>query len=149
RREQKPLPDDAPTMVINQEMAKAFATPGADSAAPKGPGDTKKAGDPDGGGGNPLGGGGSLLMILLSDENGISPADEDVYRKLVDKLHQDTQDKMTVQDFLGTPQMREVLASKDGKAFILPVSFPGAATAPTTIAAYHHVKDIAKQVTAG
>ena len=149
KREQKPLPDDAPTMVINQEMAKAFTTPGKDSVAPKGPGDSKKAGDPDGGGDNPLGGGGSLLMILLSDENGISPADEAVYAKLVDKLHQDKSDKLTVQDFLNTPQMREVLASKDGKAFILPVSFPGAATAPSTIAGYHHVKDIAKQVTAG
>lgn len=149
KHEEKPLPDDAPTMVVNQEMAKAFATPGADSAAPKGPGDSKKAGDPDSGGANPLGGGGSLLMILLTDENGISPADEGLYRKLVDKLHQDTQDKMTVQDFLTTPQMREVLASKDGKAFILPVSFPGAATAPTTIAGYKHVKEIAKEVTSG
>ncbi|MCV7442355.1 RND family transporter [Mycobacterium paraense] len=151
RHEQKPLPDNAPTVLINQEMAQAFSTPGKDSAAPKSPGDAKKAGDAggDGGGDNPLGGGGSLLMILLTDENGISPADEAVYAKLVDKLHQDKADTMTVQDFLTTPQMREVLASKDGKAFILPVSFPGAATAPTTIAGYHHVKDIAKQVTEG
>ncbi|WP_084454037.1 MMPL/RND family transporter [Mycobacterium interjectum] len=151
RHEQKPLPDNAPTVLINQEMAEAFATPGKSSAAAKGPGDAKKGGDAagDGGGDNPLGGGGSLLMILLTDENGISPADEAVYAKLVDKLHQDKADTMTVQDFLTTPQMREVLASKDGKAFILPVSFPGAATAPTTIAGYHHVKDIAKQVTAG
>ncbi|ORW33460.1 hypothetical protein AWB91_07790 [Mycobacterium paraense] len=150
RHEQKPLPDNAPTVLINQEMAQAFSTPGKDSAAPKSPGE-KKAGDAggDGGGDNPLGGGGSLLMILLTDENGISPADEAVYAKLVDKLHQDKADTMTVQDFLTTPQMREVLASKDGKAFILPVSFPGAATAPTTIAGYHHVKDIAKQVTEG
>jgi putative drug exporter of the RND superfamily len=146
---EKPLPDNAPTMVTNQEMAKAFATPGTSSAAPKGPGDSKKAGDPDGGGDNPVGGGGSLLMILLTDEKGISPADEDVYRKLVDKLHQDTQDKMAVQDFLSTPQMREVLASKDGKALILPVFFPGAATAPPTIWGYKHVKEIAKEVTAG
>jgi putative drug exporter of the RND superfamily len=149
KREQKPLPDNAPTVLVNQEMAKAFATPGKDSAAPKAPGDSKKAGDPDSGGDNPLGGGGSLLLILLTDENGISPADEGVYAKLVDQLHQDKTDKMTVQDFLGTPQMREILASKDGKSFILPVSFPGAGTAPSTIAGYHHVKDIAKRVTAG
>ncbi|WP_082958284.1 RND family transporter [Mycobacterium alsense] len=148
RHEQKPLPDDAPTMLINQEMAEAFSAP---IAPPKGPGDSKPAESPPdaGGGGNPLGGGGSLLMVLLIDENGISPADEAIYAKLVQQLHQDSQDTMTVQDFLTTPQMREVLASKDGKAFILPVSFPGAAMAPSTIAAYHHVKDIAKQVTAG
>src|SRR6202008_4108502 len=75
-----------------------------------------------------------LLMIRPTDERGISPADEDTYRKLVDKLHQDTQDKLTVQDFLATPQLRDVLASKDGKAIILPVSFPGAATAPSRTA---------------
>ncbi|WP_369807321.1 RND family transporter [Mycobacterium sp. 852002-51057_SCH5723018] len=149
KREQKPLPDNAPTIVTNQEMAKAFAPLAADSPASKGPTQGKKPGDTEAGGANPLGGGGSLLMILLTDEKGITPADEDVYRKLVDELHKDTQDKLTVQDFLANPQMREVLASKDGKAFILPVSFPGAATAPSTIASYHHVKDIAKKVTAG
>ncbi|WP_082956414.1 RND family transporter [Mycobacterium sp. E787] len=147
KREPKALPDNAPTVVVNQEMAKAFAMPGA----PKAGGDAKKAPDAagEGGGDNPLGGGGSLLMILLSDENGITPADEAVYAKLVDKLRQDKADKLTVQDFLTNPQMREVLASKDGKAFILPISFPGAGTAPSTIAAYHHVKELAKEVTAG
>uniref|UniRef100_UPI0038CC17BE MMPL/RND family transporter n=1 Tax=Mycobacterium parmense TaxID=185642 RepID=UPI0038CC17BE len=149
KHQDKPLPDDAPTMIINQDMAKAFATPGTTSEAPKGPGPQKKAGDPDAGGGNPLGGGGSLLMILLTDEHGISPADEDVYRKLVERLHEDKQDKMTVQDFLNTPQMREVLASKDGKAFILPVSFPGAGTDPVVVAGYQRVKQIAKEVTKG
>lgn len=149
KREQKPLPDDAPTMVTNQEMAKAFAPPSTGSGGSGGQGASGGSGDSGGSGSNPLGGGGSLLMILLTDEKGITPADEDVYRKLVDELKNDAQDKLTVQDFLATPQMREVLASKDGKAFILPVTFPGAATAPSTIAGYHRVKDIAKRVTAG
>jgi putative drug exporter of the RND superfamily len=145
KREQKPLPDDAPTSLVTVEMAKAFSPVGGNSG---GGGDSKDS-KGSGSSGNPLGAGGSLLMILLTDEKGITPADEDVYRKLVEKLHQDTQDKLTVQDFLATPQLRDVLASKDGKAIILPVSFPGAATAPSTIASFHHVKDIAKQVTAG
>jgi len=121
-RDQKPLPDDAPTSITAKEMGKAF-------------GGSLEAG--------------STLIVLLTDDKGISPADEDVYRQLVDKLHQDTQDKLSVQDFLTTPAMRELFVSKDGKAFILPVTIPGAATAPTTRAAFYRVKDIIKQTTAG
>jgi len=131
KREQKPLPDDAPTMVVQHEMEKAFTPPGA--------GGKKSA----------LGGGGSLLLVVLVDEKGLSPADLGVYGKLVDKLHEDTQDKMSVQDFIAAPQARELLASKDGKAINMPISFPDAATSPTTNAAYHRVKEIAKQVTTG
>lgn len=137
----KPLPDDAPTNLINAEMAKAF-TPLADSK-------DKDSKDSKSGADNPLGAGGALLMVILSDEKGLSPADEDTYRKLVDKLRQDTQDKLTVQDIITTPQLREVMASKDGKALILPVSFPGAAQAPSTIASYKHVGELAKEVTQG
>ena len=123
KHDQKPLPDDAPTSITAQQMGKAFGELGA--------------------------GPGSTLMVVLTDEKGISPADEDVYRKLVDKLHQDTQDKLSVQDFVGTPQMRELLASKDGKAFILPVTIPGATTAPSTLAAFYRVKQIISQTSAG
>ena len=123
KHDQKPLPDDAPTSITAQQMGKAFGELGA--------------------------GPNSTLMVVLTDEKGISPADEDVYRKLVDKLHQDTQDKLSVQDFVGTPQMRELLASKDGKAFILPVTIPGATTAPSTLAAFYRVKQIISQTSAG
>jgi RND superfamily putative drug exporter len=137
KRPQKPLPDDAPTMVTQHEMDKAFAAPGSGGS---GGGEGDKT---------PAAGGGSLLMIVLTDEKGLTPADEETYRKLVDRLHQDKQDKMTVQDFLGSPQMREVLASKDGKAVNMPISFPGDAGSPATLAAFHNVTNIAKQATAG
>ena len=118
----QPFPDDAPTMVANREMTKAF-------------GDDK--------------GGGALISIILTDEKGISPADDDVYRKLIEKLREDTPDKLSVQDFISTPPMREVLASKDGKAYNLPVTVPGEIAAPTTIATFKHIVAITKQVTAG
>ncbi|WP_231639447.1 MMPL/RND family transporter [Mycobacterium sp. Marseille-P9652] len=155
KHEQKPLPDDAPTNITNREMGKAFAP----IALP-----ADKAGKPGGGGNpgsestpppssaaatNPLGAGGSLLMILLTDEKGLTKADEDTYRKLVEALRADKVHQPTVQDFLGSPQIREVMASKDGKAFVLPVSFPGAPTAPVTIEAYKKAQEITKQVTAG
>ncbi len=121
QREQKPLPDEAPTMVTTREMGEAFGQTG----------------------------GGSLLMVILTNEKGLGPADEDVYRKLVDNLHKDTQDKMSVQDFLSTPAMREVLESKDKKAWNLPIQFPGDAPAPETQAAFIRVGNIVRQTVAG
>ena len=122
KQEQKPLPDDAPTMVIERQMQQAW---------------------------HETGGGGSQAMIILTDEHGITPADEDVYRKLVNQLQDDKQDKLSVTDILKVPEMREILVSKDGKAINLPVGFPDAAVAATTGAAFHRVSAIAKQVTAG
>jgi len=124
KQEQKPLPDDAPTVLVGQEMQKAFHETG----------------------------GGSQALIILIDEHGLTPTDEGVYRKLVDRLQQDEQDKQAkigVEDVLKVPEMRELLASKDGKAINLPVSFPEVPMAPATLAAFHHVKQIAEQVTAG
>ncbi|MFY2861644.1 RND family transporter [Mycobacterium sp. THU-M104] len=124
KQEQKPLPDDAPTMVVGREMQKAFHEAG----------------------------GGSQALIILTDEKGLTPADEGVYRKLVEKLQQDKQikqDKVAIQDVLKIPEMRELLVSKDGKAINLPVSFPGDGMAPATLAEFSHVKEIAKQVTKG
>ncbi|MCV7074732.1 MMPL/RND family transporter [Mycobacterium szulgai] len=121
KREQAPLPADAPVMKVTREMGKAFKETG----------------------------GGSLLMIVLTNEKGLTPEDEETYRKLVDNLHQDTQDKMSVQDFLSQPAVREVMESKDKKAWILPVNFPGDGAAPETQTALLHVADIAKKTVAG
>ena len=157
KRDQKPLPDDAPTSIVAKQMAEAWAQPaappaGADTKAPVAA-DTK-------GGGNTKGGadakaaiakaaGGSQGFIILTDESGLTPADEDVYRKVVQSLQQDTQDKLGVQDILSNPQMRDILTSKDGKAITLPISFPDAAVSPSTVAAFHRVKDIVNQTTQG
>ncbi len=88
-------------------------------------------------------------MILLVDDNGLTPADEKVYHKLVEKLNDDKHDNVQAQDILETPETRDLSASKDGKALILPVTIPGAATSPATIAIYHKVREITNQVTGG
>lgn len=121
KNQENPLPEDAPVLVTTREMAKAFH----DSVS------------------------GSVLMVILTDEHGLSPADEQTYHKLVDKLHQDKQDSMTVQEFVSTPQLREVLGSKDNKAWNLPITFPGDLGAPATQAGYHHVAQIVKETVAG
>jgi putative drug exporter of the RND superfamily len=116
-----PLPDDAPVMVTTRQMAKAFHESSS----------------------------GGLLMIVLTDEKGLTPADEATYRKLVDNLRQDTQDKMQIQEFISTPPLREILASKDNKGWILPITFPGEVGAPETQAEYQRVAEIVKKTVVG
>ena len=90
-----------------------------------------------------------MLLVVLTDEKGLGPADEQTYRTLVDKLRQDTQDVETVQDFLSTPPVREVLQSKDNKAWNLPVNLTGDVGSPKAGSAYEHASDIVKQTVAG
>lgn len=91
----------------------------------------------------------ALLLVLLTNENGLGPADEAVYRKLIENLRADTQDKISVQDFLAVPEMKELLASKDNKAWNLPITFAGDAASPETQAAFKRVAAIVKQTVAG
>jgi RND superfamily putative drug exporter len=115
------LPDNAPVMVTSGQMSEAFHETGSDE----------------------------LLFVVLTNEKALGSADEQTYRTLVDKLRQDTRDVKTVQDFLSTPPLREVLASKDGKAWNLPISLAGALGSPQGRSAYKHVADIVKQTVAG
>ena len=67
----------------------------------------------------------SVMLAVLTDEKGLGPADENTYRTLVDKLRKDTRDVNSLQDFLSTPALREVLQSKDNKAWYLPINLNG------------------------
>src|SRR6201996_2667840 len=58
------LPSDAPSAVTARKMTEAFHESGSED----------------------------LLLIVLTDDKGLSPADEAVYRKVVDALRQDTRD---------------------------------------------------------
>ncbi|MEZ0366473.1 RND family transporter [Mycobacterium sp. pUA109] len=121
RHQTEPLPANAPVVVTGKAMAEAFRETGS----------------------------GSTLLVVLTDENGLGPADEQTYRKLVDALRKDTQDVQTVQDFIGIPQLREVLQSKDNKVWALPVVLNGDAGTPEAAATYRHAADIIRQTVAG
>jgi RND superfamily putative drug exporter len=120
RNQTDPLPADAPVVVTGKQMAEAFRETGT----------------------------GSMLLVVLTDEKGLNPADEQTYRALVDKLRQDTEDVQSLQDFLSTPPLREVLKSKDNKVWVLPVVLFGNAGSPEAGLAYRHVTDILKQAVA-
>lgn len=87
--------------------------------------------------------------MVLTDERGLSLSDEDVYRKLIHKLRGDVQEKISIQDFLDAPALREVFESKDKKTWNLPINFPGDGSAAQTQQAYRHVAHIVRESVAG
>lgn len=108
------LPADAPSTVTAREMTEAFHESGSEN----------------------------LLVVLLTNDNGLGPADEQVYRTLVDNLKRDSTDVVMLQDFVTTPELREVLASKDTKAWMVPVGLAGELGTPESYAAYTRVSNI-------
>ncbi|WP_370462633.1 MMPL/RND family transporter [Mycobacterium sp. Marseille-P9652] len=115
------LPSDAPVMATARDMAKAFHEPGSQNVA----------------------------VVVLTDEHGLSAADEDVYRRLVDRLQADHGDVVAVQNFVTTPALRDVTESKDHKAWFLPVSIAGQLGSPQANDAYAHVADAVKETVKG
>ena len=115
------LPSNAPSLVATQQMTKAFH-------------ESKDQ---------------SIAVVVLSDDKGLSPADEGVYRKLVDTLHQDTKDVVMVQDFLSAEPLRELMTSKDLKAWLLPIALPGGLGSPQSKQAYTRVDNLIKHTVAG
>ena len=115
------LPSDAPSSVTAAKMNEAFHEPGNDD----------------------------LLLVALINENGLRPADEATYRKLVDALHDDLADVVTVQDFVNTPQLRQFLTSEDKTTWVLPVGLAGELGTPRAFDSYNRVADIVERSVAG
>ena len=92
-----PLPPDAPSRVAAQAMVKAYGESGSQN----------------------------LLLVLLTDIRGLSPGDEATYRQLVATLGADKRHVLALQDFVATPDIRDLMTSADKKAWILPVSLVG------------------------
>ena len=115
------LPSDAPSSVTARKMTEAFHESGSED----------------------------LLLVVLTDDKGLGPADEAAYRKLVDALRHDTREVLMLQDFVSTPPLRSVVTSKDHKAWVLPVGVAGELGTPRTYAAFNHISDIVKHSVTG
>ena len=63
----------------------------------------------------------NILIVVLSDDRGLQPADEDAYRKLAATFRGETKDVAGVQDIVATPALRSLMVSADHKAFYLAV----------------------------
>lgn len=108
------LPKDAPASVAAKEMTEAFHESGSDD----------------------------LLLVVLTNDKGLGPADEAVYTKLVAALRDDIRDVVMLQDFVSTPALRPALTSKDHKSWVLPVGLAGELGTPKSYAAFTRVSDI-------
>lgn len=115
------LPGDAPSSVAARQMEEAFQEPGTDD----------------------------LLLVVLTDEDGLGPEHEATYRKLVDTLRDDQQNVVMMQEFIGTPALRSSLTSKDNKSWVLPVGLAGALGTPQSYTSFTQVSELIEQTTAG
>src|SRR6201995_5406100 len=110
------LPSDAPSNVTARKMTEAFHESGSED----------------------------LLLVVLTDDKGLGPADEAVYGKLVDALRQDTRNVVMLQDFITTPPLRSIVTSKDDKAWVLPVGVAGELGTPRSYAAHNQISDVVR-----
>ncbi|MDT5109195.1 MAG: putative drug exporter of the superfamily [Mycobacterium sp.] len=115
------LPAGAPVTVTTQQMTEAFHESGSQN----------------------------ILLAVLTDDKGLGQADEAVYRTLVADLRQDTRNVVMVQDFVNTPPLRDILTSKDKKAWLLPIGLAGALGSPQAFDSFTHVAQVVRQATAG
>lgn len=89
------------------------------------------------------------VVIVLINEDGLTPQDEATYRELVQKLRADTDHVMNTQDFVSIPELRTVMTSEDNKAYNLPVSLTGVMASGPGQRSYNAALDIVKEVTDG
>src|ERR1700744_3229545 len=117
------LPNDAPVLVTTRQISEAFHQSGSENE--------------------------NVLLVVLTDDNGLNPSDLATYRTLADNLRPDTRDIVMLQDFISTPALREAMTSKDHKAWYLPMVLAGAVGTPELHAGFGRVADIVKQSVAG
>ena len=117
------LPPDAPVLVTTHQITEAFHQSGSENE--------------------------NVLLVVLTDENGLSPSDYVTYRALADTLRPDTRDIVMLQDFVHTPALREAVTSKDHKAWYLPMVLAGGVGTPALHEGYTRVADAVKQTVAG
>ena len=91
----------------------------------------------------------NILVVVMTDDKGLQPADDDTYRALADKLRADGQDVSGVEDFVSTPALRALMVSKDNNAFYLAVTLKAPPGSPESSEAYKRVRDIVDDVTKG
>jgi len=120
-RDQELLPGNSAVMAATRQMTEAFHEPGIQNIA----------------------------LVVLTDDHGLTSADEDVYRTLVDKLDRNLRDVVMVQNFISQPPLRDVMESKDHQAWFIPVGIAGELGSPTSNDAYQRVVATVNQTVAG
>ncbi len=117
------LPPDAPVLQTTKQISEAYHQSGSENE--------------------------NVLLVVLTDDNGLNPSDLTTYRTLADNLRPDTRDIVMLQDFVHTPALREAMTSKDHKAWYMPMVVSGGVGTPELHEAFGRVADIVKKSVAG
>lgn len=115
------LPASAPSSVTAKEMTEAFRESGSEN----------------------------VMLVLLTDEGGLQPSDEETYQKLVTALRNDVANVVMIQDFITTPPLREVLTSKDNKAWMVPVGVAGDIGSPQAFTSFKQISKTVSEIVDG
>ncbi|MFG1929257.1 RND family transporter [Mycobacterium sp. NPDC048908] len=91
----------------------------------------------------------NILVVVMTNEHGLTPSDNSTYRAVADKLRSDTTDVSAVQDFISTPPLRQLMVSKDNQAFYMAVTLKAPPGSPESSAAYQRLTQMVRQATAG
>ncbi|WP_428340067.1 RND family transporter [Mycobacterium sp.] len=117
------LPNDAPVLQTTKLISEAYHQSGSENE--------------------------NVLLVVLTDDNGLNPSDLTAYRTVADNLRPDTRDIVLLQDFVHTPALREAMTSKDHKAWYLPMVLSGGVGTPELHEGFGRVADIVKKSVAG
>jgi RND superfamily putative drug exporter len=117
------LPSDAPVLQTTRQISEAFHQSGSENE--------------------------NVLLVVLTDDDGLNPADLTTYRTLAQNLRPDTRDIVMLQDFVRTPALRDAMTSKDHKAWYLPMVLSGGVGTPELHEGFGRVADIVKKSVAG
>ncbi|OBK40453.1 hypothetical protein A5658_21965 [Mycobacterium sp. 1245111.1] len=117
------LPPDAPVLQTTKQISEAYHQNGSENE--------------------------NVLLVVLTDDNGLNPSDLTTYRNLAQNLRPDTRDIVLLQDFVRTPALRDAMTSKDHKAWYLPMVLAGGVGTPELHEGFGRVADIVKKSVAG
>jgi RND superfamily putative drug exporter len=117
------LPSDAPVLQTTKQISEAYHQSGSENE--------------------------NVLLVVLTDDNGLNPSDLTTYRTVADNLRPDTRDIVLLQDFVRTPALREAMTSKDHKAWYLPMVLSGGVGTPELHEGFGRVADIVRKSVAG
>jgi len=117
------LPSDAPVLETTRQISEAFHQSGSENE--------------------------NVLLVVLTDDNGLNPSDLATYRKVADDLRPNTRDIVMLQDFIRTPALRDAMTSKDHKAWYLPMVLSGGVGTPALHAGFGRVAKTVKEAVAG
>ncbi|WP_264016113.1 MMPL/RND family transporter [[Mycobacterium] manitobense] len=93
----------------------------------------------------------NIMVVVLTDKDkkDLGPADEATYREVATTLRADTDQVASVQDYLTTPPLRQLMVSKDNQAAYMAVILKAPAGSPESSAAYKQITETVKHTTEG